>query len=177
MRAWRERLAAVGEVVPLDYPYAREGRRRPDRQPVLVAAHREALAAAREVHRGPPVLVGKSMGSRIGCHVALEVPVRALVCLGYPLRGQNGALRDEVLLALRTPILFVQGTRDSLCPLDGLRAVLARMSAPHELHVVEGGNHSLELTKTALRDDPGAQERADAAVLEAVRAFVERHAR
>ena len=55
-------------------------------------------------------------------------------------------MRDEVLIALRTPILFVQGSRDALCPLDKLAAVRARMTAPSTLLVVEGGNHSLEVS-------------------------------
>jgi uncharacterized protein len=172
MRAWAERLAAVGEVAPLDYPYALAGRRSPDRLPVLVGAHRAALLAARAQSAGPVVLVGKSMGGRIGCHLALEEPVDALVCLGYPLRGQRGALRDEVLLALRTPILFVQGTRDPLCPLDALEAVRRRMTAPNALHAVEGGNHSLEVGVRALAARGETQETVDRRALEAIARFV-----
>ena len=74
------------------------------------------------------------MGGRVGCHVALEETVAGVICLGYPLQsGATGAMRDEVLLALRTPILFVQGSRDALCPLDKLAAVRARMTAPSTL--------------------------------------------
>ncbi len=79
------------------------------------------------------VLAGKSMGSRMGCHVSLEEPVVCLVCFGYPLRAAgSGKLRDAVLLELSTPILFVQGTRDELCPLDDLEKVRARMNAANE---------------------------------------------
>jgi predicted alpha/beta-hydrolase family hydrolase len=172
MRAWREHLSALGRVVAFDYSYMRVGRKTPDRLPALIAAHAAALADARASHAGPVHLVGKSMGGRIGCHLSLEAPVTSLICLGYPLvAASNGAVRDEILLALRTPILFVQGTRDPLCPLDRLEGVLARMTAPHQLLVVEGGNHSLELPGgKAAR---AAQEASDAAVLEAVRAFVE----
>ena len=48
------------------------------------------------------------MGGRIGCHVSLEEKVEGLVCLGYPLcaMGDRTKLRDEVLRALTTPILF-----------------------------------------------------------------------
>lgn len=176
MTAWAERLASLGDVVRLDYPYQHAGRRSPDRLPVLVAAHREALAAARAGRRGAVVLAGKSMGSRVGCHVALEEPVDALVCLGYPLRGARGALRDEVLLALRTPILFVQGTRDPLCPLEALAGVRRRMKAPSELHVVEGGNHSLEVGVRALRVAAETQPDVDDRVLAAVAAFLRQHA-
>jgi len=172
MEAWALRLGSLGEVVRFDYPYAKAGRRGPDRLPVLVKAHREALAEARASRPGPVVLVGKSMGSRIGCHLALETEVAALVCLGYPLRGARGDLRDAVLLALRKPILFVQGTRDALCPLDALESVRARMAAPSSLHVVEGGNHSLEVGLRVLRDRAETQEDVDAGVLEAIRRFL-----
>jgi predicted alpha/beta-hydrolase family hydrolase len=176
MERWAARLAAHGEVVRLDYPYALAGRRSPDPLPVLVRAHRDALARARALHRGPAVLVGKSMGGRVGCHVALEEPVAALVCLGYPLRGQRGAVRDEVLLALRVPILFVQGSRDALCPLDLLEGVRARMSAPSELHAVEGGDHSLRVGARALAARGETQERVEGRALAAIASFLARHA-
>lgn len=171
MEAWARRLGALGDVVRFDYPYMKAGRRSPDRLPVLVKAHREALEEARASRPGPAVLVGKSMGSRIGCHLSLEAEVAALVCLGYPLRGARGDLRDEVLLSLRTRTLFVQGTRDALCPLDALERVRARMSAPSALHVVEGGDHSLRVGVRALRDRGETQEDVDARVLEAIRSF------
>jgi hypothetical protein len=172
MRGWQERLGALGRVVAFDYPYALAGRRRPDPHDVLVAAHREALRHAREGHPGPVVLAGKSMGSRIGCHVSLLESVAALVCLGYPLRSPSGTLRDRVLLELRTPVLFVQGTRDALCPLDRLGAVRERMGAPSRLHVVEGGDHSLAPTEGALRAAGETQADVDARILDAIAAFL-----
>ena len=42
-------------------------------------------------------------------------------------------LRDAVLVSLRTPILFVQGTRDRLCPLDLLAEALAGGTAAERL--------------------------------------------
>jgi predicted alpha/beta-hydrolase family hydrolase len=175
MARWTARLEALGRVVPFDYPYMKAGRKSPDRPPVLVAAHRAALAAARREGE-PVVLVGKSMGSRIGCHVAVEDPVSAVVCLGYPLRGPKGDLRSEVLLALRTPVLFVQGSRDPLCPLEALEGVRRRMVAPAALHVVEDGNHSLEVAARTLRATADTQERAEARMLAAIDAFVSAHA-
>jgi predicted alpha/beta-hydrolase family hydrolase len=101
------------------------------------------------------------------------VEVAGLVCLGYPLRGASGRLRDEVLLALRTPILLVQGTRDPLCPLDALAAVRPRMAAPSTLHVVEGGDHSLQVGRRALRERGETQDDVDARILAAIRRFAE----
>jgi hypothetical protein len=120
MLRWTELLATIGSVVAFDYPYLTAGRSRPDPLPKLIEAHRAALEEARQSHDGPFVLIGKSMGGRVGCHLSLQEPVSAVVCLGYPLCGGGDCakLRDKVLRELSTPILFVQGTRDSLCPLD-----------------------------------------------------------
>lgn len=173
MTRWARALATVGDVTRLDYPYMRAGRRTPDKLPTLVSAHREALAAARAAAPGcPVVLVGKSMGGRVGCHVALEEQVAGVVCLGYPLRGARGDLRDAVLVAMRQPILFVQGTRDALCPLDALEEVRTRMHCRSALHVVEGGNHSLEVGVRALREHCETQDDVDARALSAIRRFL-----
>lgn len=173
MSGWAERLAAVGPVFRFDYGYLAAGRKRPDRPEVSIATHRAAVAEARAAHPGRPVvLVGKSMGGRLGCHVALEEPVRAVVCLGYPLLSPSGARRDEVLLQLRAPALFVQGTRDDKAPLDDLRAVLARRSARSELHVVESGDHSLLATKVQLKTTGQTQGDVDHHILLAIQAFL-----
>ncbi len=155
MQRWKERLRQIGDVETFDYDYMRDRRKRPDRLPQLVATHRQALAAARPKTSGPIILIGKSMGGRIGCHVALEEKVNGVVCLGYPLcgGGDRSKLRDQVLRDLRTPILFVQGTRDPLCPLDLLENVRSQMIAPNSLHVVEGGDHSLLVRKKDLTNE------------------------
>ncbi|HEX8311147.1 MAG TPA: alpha/beta fold hydrolase [Chthoniobacteraceae bacterium] len=128
MLRWAELLTTIGNVVAFDYPNLAEGRKRPDPLPKLIEAHRAALEKARQSHAGPVVLIGKSMGGRVGCHLALQKTVAAVVCLGYPLCGGGDCskLRDKVLRELSTPILFVQGTRDSLCPLNVLARVRAR---------------------------------------------------
>ena len=172
MRRWSERLSTIGDVVAFDYDYMREGRKRPDPRPLLISAHRQALANARR--DTATFLIGKSMGGRMGCHVALEEKVAGVICLGYPLCGGGDPtkLRDEVLRELRTPILFVQGTRDSLCPLDLLERVRAEMTAPNSLHVVEGGDHSLQVPKRQLAASGETQEEVDRRILEAITGFV-----
>ena len=181
MRAWAARLAALGRVEAFDYPYRREGRRAPDRLPVLIAAHREALRRAREGHRGPVFLAGKSMGGRVGCHVAADEGTEAggdgvagVICFGYPLVGTTGAVRDEVLLALRTPILFLQGSRDPLCPLGRLEDVRQRMAAESTLYVVTGGDHSLQVRKGELKTTGRTQDEVDRETLQQIAAFVAR---
>jgi predicted alpha/beta-hydrolase family hydrolase len=189
MQNWKRRLSEIGEVETFDYDYMRAGRKRPDRLPQLIAAHRAALTKfVDQESRIPPrlaggngeetkprlFLVGKSMGGRIGCHVSREEKVDGLVCLGYPLcaMGDRTKLRDEVLRALTTPILFVQGTRDALCPLDLLKRVRAEMKAPNFLHVVEGGDHSLRIPKRQLQATGETQEDVDRRILKSIADFV-----
>jgi predicted alpha/beta-hydrolase family hydrolase len=183
MQAWAQRLAAFGKVVAFDYPYMKAGRKTPDKQPALIAAHRQALDEARAADGGkyataPVIFAGKSMGSRIGCHLAVELAEAGagpagLICFGYPLRAMgSGALRDEVLRALRTPILFLAGSRDPLCPLADLATARAAMTAPNELFVVDGGDHSLEVRKRASAAAGKSQADWDGELVGAIAAFL-----
>jgi uncharacterized protein len=177
MQNWKDLLSEIGDVETFDYNYMREGRKRPDPLLRLIAAHRRALSEALKRHAsGSTILIGKSMGGRVGCHVSLEEKVAGLVCLGYPLcaMGDRTKIRDEILRALSTPILFVQGTRDSLCPLELLEDVRAEMKAPNFLHVVEGGDHSLGVPKRQLQASGETQEHVDRRILKAITGFVAR---
>lgn len=175
MVAWDRRLSTLGPVRRFDYPYMAAGKKRPDRAPVLIEAHRAQLGSFRDEVAGSRIyLVGKSMGGRMGCHLALEEEVAGLICLGYPLAGMGNRakLRDQVLIELSTPILFVQGTRDRLCPLDLLDEVRQKMTAPNELYVVPTGDHSLRITKTHTKTTGRTQDDEDLDALAAIAAFV-----
>ena len=182
MQRWKTRLEFLGTVATFDYDYMREGRKRPDPRAQLIAAHRAALAElinqnSKLEHRELPIrifLIGKSMGGRMGCHLALEEKVSGLICLGYPLcaLGERTKLRDQVLRSLGTPILFVQGTRDPLCPLDLLAETRAGMSAPNDLEVVAGGDHSLLVTKRDLAARGETQEEVERRILTRIAEFV-----
>src|ERR1044072_836402 len=85
MQNWKRRLSEIGDVETLDYAYMRDSRKRPDPLPKLIAAHREALNDARKQNlAGSTILIGKSMGGRVGCHLSLDEKVDGLVCFGYP---------------------------------------------------------------------------------------------
>src|SRR6266516_1039768 len=178
MQQWKVRLQTIGDVESFDYAYTREHRKRPDPLPQLIAAHRQALAEAQKKHPyAVTILTGKSMGGRIGCHVSLTEKVDGLICLGYPLcaMGDRTKLRDEALRALNTPILFVQGARDSLCPLVLLERVRAEMKAPNLLHVVVGGDHSLRVPKRQFQASGQTQEDMDNRIFGAIAEFVDNY--
>jgi uncharacterized protein len=94
-----------------------------------------------------------------------------VICLGYPLcgGGDRSKLRDQVLRDLRTPILFVQGTRDPLCPLDLLESVRSKMTATNFIHIVEGGDHSFLVRKKDLANE--TQDDVDQRILGAIATF------
>ena len=175
MKHYAQLLSKFGPVRSFDYPYMAAGKKRPDPAAKLIEAHRAELNAGRKIHGSRAILIGKSMGGRIGCHVALQEDVLGVVCLGYPLKGMGaaGKLRDQVLLDLEKPACFVQGTRDSLCPLDLLKDVLKRRTAPSHLHVVESGDHSLTPTKTYLKTEGLTLEQQEAETMQAISAFLE----
>jgi len=177
MQHWAKKLGAIGAVFLFDYPYMKERGKRPDPLPKLIGAHREALVQARQEHSGPAILIGKSLGARVGCHLALKEVVPAVICLGYPLcgGGDREKLRADVLRGLATPVLFVQGTRDRLCPLDLLECVRQEMKTANELYVVEGGDHSLLVTKSQLVASGETQDDVDSRVLRAIRDFLAAH--
>ena len=89
--------------------------------------------------------------------------------------GDRSKLRDEVLRSSGTPVLFVQGTRDALCPLDLLESVRAAMKAPSTLHVVPGGDHSLVVGKRQLQADGETQEEVDRRICAEIARFVRAH--
>ena len=168
-------LASFGSVETFDYPYLLAGRKRPDPLPQLIAAHRAALLRLAGESGKPVVLAGKSMGGRVGCHLALEARVAGLICFGYPLcgAGDRAKLRDQVLIDVRTPILFVQGAKDNLCPLDLLESVRKKMTARSQLHVVSGGDHSLVVSKTELKAKGLSQQEVDLEIGQGVAAFLQ----
>lgn len=158
-------LAARGHVVvTFNFPYTSQGRRVPDRAPVLEACFEQVVEALRHdpslsVRR--IVLGGKSMGGRMATHLAARgVDVHGLLLLGYPLHpaGKRERLRLAHLPQIRVPSLFIAGTRDPLSDLELLRPALATIPAPVELHIIEGGDHSFGLPKKLARSTSDVYE-------------------
>ena len=152
-----EKLAHQGLVtVRFNFPYAEEGRKRPDPDEVLEGVYRLVLEYVAELDEFKGLelyLGGKSMGARLAAQlVAREVGASGLVFLGYPLHppGKPEKLRDQPLYQLPCPTLFIEGSRDPFCRLDLLGEVLGRMPVRSDLHVIPKGGHSYEQTGGAL---------------------------
>ena len=148
---------ALGErgirVCRFNFVYMELGKKAPDRQPVLEETYRGVLDAVRGDH-ATVVVGGKSLGGRIASMiVAAGAPADGLVFLGYPLHppGRPDRIRKAHLVDISQPMLFVEGTRDSFCPLDTLDEVRAELDAPTEVAVIDDGDHSFKVRKSSGR--------------------------
>ncbi|WP_437592297.1 alpha/beta hydrolase family protein [Sorangium sp. So ce1000] len=163
-----ERLLARGHtVLRFNFVYKELGRKAPDRPPLLEKAYEAAIARMLEDRPERLVIGGKSMGGRVASLLAARgVRADGLLFLGYPLHpaGKRAPLRDAHLPAIVAPLLFLQGTRDPLCDLGLLRPVLKRLGQRATLHVIEGGDHSLDLLKSAGRTRESVLEEIDVAI-------------
>jgi predicted alpha/beta-hydrolase family hydrolase len=135
-----------------NFPFTQDGRRSPDRAPVLAEAWRAALAEAGAQAGGLPLLAsGKSLGGRMASMLAAEdpdgFPAAAIVFFGYPLHppGRPDRPRVEHLARIRVPMLFIQGTADPLATFDQIQDVVDGLGSLARLHVVEGGDHSFRV--------------------------------
>jgi uncharacterized protein len=141
------------------FPYMENGSRRPDRPAVAQAAVRAAVAeAGRRCPELPLIAGGKSFGGRMTSQAQAVAPlagVGGLAFLGFPLHpaGKPSSDRAKHLADVHVPMLFLQGTRDSLAELSLLEPVVQRLGRSASLHRVEGADHSFHVLARSGRND------------------------
>jgi uncharacterized protein len=137
-------------VLRCDLPYRQERRVGPpfpgkaerDR-----AGLRNAVAILRKKVAGRIFLGGHSYGGRQATMLCASEPglVSGLLLLSYPLHPprKREQLRVQHLPDLRTPSLFVEGTRDPFGSVEEMTEALKLIPAKTELMIVEGAGHDL----------------------------------
>ncbi|KAM9205609.1 testis-expressed protein 30 isoform 1-T1 [Mergus octosetaceus] len=125
-------------------------------------------------------LAGRSMGSRAAASVIRQLSqdddnddfIQGLVCLSYPLHRPKlqSKLRDEDLLFIRCPVLFVSGSADEMCEKQLLEGVASKMKAPKKIHWIDKANHGMAV-KGRAEDD--VMEEINAEVFSWLRANIE----
>jgi len=151
-----EGLARAGYLtLRFNFLYKEQGKHAPDSPEILYQAWEGAYRFLSEhpVHRPKHIVAaGKSMGGRIASQMVADgrLTVEQLIFLGYPLHapGKKEKLRDQHLYGIKIPMRVFAGTRDQLCDLELLRGVLSRLTAPWDLEVIEGGDHSFNVPKS-----------------------------
>jgi predicted alpha/beta-hydrolase family hydrolase len=142
--------AAGMTVLRCDLPFRQE---RPHGPPMRGSAEKDqqGLRAAVEALRGRApqriFLGGHSYGGRMASMLAAQEPemVSALLLLSYPLHPPKKPeqMRTAHLPALRTPAMFVSGTRDGFATVEEISAALKLIPARTELLAIEGAGHEL----------------------------------
>ena len=93
------------------------------------------------------IIGGKSLGGRIASQLASRIPVKGLVCLGFPFHppGHPEKLRTAHFADINVPNLLLQGTRDRF----GTRDQVASYNLPENINIswLEAGDHDFKCTK------------------------------
>jgi uncharacterized protein len=119
--------------------------------PASAAADRmglkEAAAVMRSLVPGRVFLGGQSYGGRQASVLAAEdgAATEGLLLLSYPLHppGRPHQARTSHWPALRTPALFVHGSRDPFASSEELRTAVALIPALTRIVEIEGAGHDL----------------------------------
>jgi hypothetical protein len=141
------------------FPYMEQRRRSPDSPAVATATVAAAVRAATQAAPNLPLIAGgKSFGGRMTSHAAsqgLVEGVRGLVFFGFPLHPPNkpGTKRAEHLAKVPVPMLFLQGTRDTLADLKLLKPICEALGSRATLHIIETADHSFHVLKSSGKDD------------------------
>ena len=150
-------LAARGlDAMTFNFLYTEQKRSFPDPKARLESCYRAVIDTAlsqRKLKGNRLVIGGKSMGGRIASQVAAINPdgIDGLVFLGYPLHptGKPDKLRAEHLPEIKAPMLFCQGARDAFGTAEEIRGIIKKLHLPATLYMVEGGDHSFKVPKSA----------------------------
>ena len=118
-----------------------------------------AVAAGAEAVRGLPLFAGgKSMGGRMTSQAAasgLLSGVRGIIFFGFPLHppSQPGTKRGDHLAKVPVPMLFLQGTRDTLAELDQLEPLCKALGRRVTLKLFQDADHSFHVPARTGRKD------------------------
>jgi uncharacterized protein len=133
------------EVIRFNQPSAEAKKGRPDVAKKVEATWRQIVEQTADAPR--LIIGGRSFGGRMASHIAAEgAQIDGLLFLGYPLHppGKPERIRDGHLTRIEVPMLFIQGSRDPFAQPDLLAATIERLPLA-TLHLLEGGNHSLDV--------------------------------
>ncbi len=153
MEALSEGLATVGiATLRFNFPFAENKKGRPDTPAVAHQTIAAAIEKASELNPGLPLFAsGKSFGGRMSSQYLAAHPesaVSGIVFYGFPLHpaGKPATERADHLKELKIPMLFLQGSKDTLATWDLIEAVCSSLRKA-SLVRFEGADHSFKAGK------------------------------
>ena len=161
MQQVADRLGNTGVgTLRFNFLYMEKGGGRPDLPHVAQSVLRAAVERAHTYADKNGIAVigaGKSFGGRMFSHLmaSSDPPdLSALVFFGFPLHapGKQGKERADHLTKVKVPMLFVQGTRDTLAQIDLIKEVVKGLRKA-SLSIVDQADHSFHVPKKSGQTD------------------------
>ena len=135
-----------------NFPFAENKKGRPDTPGVAHQTIEAAILKAQKLFPELPLFVaGKSFGGRMSSQYLATHPnpeIKGLIFYGFPLHppGKPSTDRAEHLKEVKTPMLFLQGTKDELATWSLIESVCSSLKLA-TLVKIEGANHAFKAGK------------------------------
>lgn len=153
METLADALSKVGiATLRFNFPFAEGKKGRPDSPAVAHATIAAAIKKAHELAPKLPLFVsGKSFGGRMSSQYLAansDSKVEGIVFYGFPLHpaGKPSIERAEHLKEIKIPMLFLQGSKDTLATWDLIESVCGSLKKA-TLVKLEGADHSFKAGK------------------------------
>jgi len=135
-----------------NFPFMENKKGRPDTPAVAHKTIEAAIAKAKKLYPQLPLFVaGKSFGGRMTSQFLSAHPdasIQGVIFYGFPLHapGKPSIERADHLKEVKTPMLFLQGTRDELATWKLIEKVTKPLPLA-KLVRIEGANHAFKAGK------------------------------
>lgn len=146
-------LAETGiGTLRFNFPFAEQKKGRPDAPAVAHQTIAVAIDTVLELYPSLPLFVsGKSFGGRMSSQylsINQRKDIMGLIFYGFPLHpaGKPSVERAEHLKNVKVPMLFLQGTKDTLATWDMIETVCKSLKKA-TLIKMEGADHSFKAGK------------------------------
>jgi len=135
-----------------NFPFMENKKGRPDTPAIAHQAIETAILKAQKLFPNLPLFVaGKSFGGRMTSQYLSAQPhkeIKGVIFYGFPLHppGKPSIERAEHLNDVRSPMLFIQGTKDEFATGNLIDSVCSSLPLA-ELVKIEGANHAFKAGK------------------------------
>jgi predicted alpha/beta-hydrolase family hydrolase len=153
METLADALSKAGiATLRFNFPFTENKKGRPDSPAIAHATIEAAIKKAHELAPKLPLFAsGKSFGGRMSSQYLAAHPeskVEGIVFYGFPLHpaGKPSIERAEHLKEIRIPMLFLQGSKDTLATWDLIESVCGSLKKA-TLVKLEGADHSFKAGK------------------------------
>lgn len=140
------------KIIRFNFPYMEQGRKSPGSQKSNIETWKVIVEHAQKKYPKLPLFIsGKSYGGRMASHLIAEnlvEDIQGIIYFGFPLHAPGKASKERAdhLSSIKTPQLFLQGTRDKFADKTLIAEVIEKLSNT-KISFVEEAEHSFKVPK------------------------------